>query len=211
MSDYGTMQSRIADELDRSDLTSQIQNAIQDAIKFYQKDAFWFNDASDTFPTVDGTESYTIHTATASTTKFAEILSVTATLSGGTTYPLFRKTYEEIDAKQHNATTSKGHPLEYAIFSEDMRLYPVPNGVYTITISGTVELSALSADVDTNAWMVEAEPLIRHKATEIVNRNVVRDHMEADRHEREAFKWFSSLQDRTTQLLATGTPQRTRF
>jgi hypothetical protein len=60
MSTYGEMQTTIADELDRSDLASQIQKAIKTAIKKYQRKRFFFNEArSLTFNTVDGQEFYT--------------------------------------------------------------------------------------------------------------------------------------------------------
>ena len=60
MSTFGNMMDRIADELDRTDLTSQIQKAIQTAIDRYERKRFWFNEArSITFNTVDGQEFYT--------------------------------------------------------------------------------------------------------------------------------------------------------
>lgn len=211
MSDFGTMKTRIADEMDRSDLTSQIALAVQDAIKLYAQDAFWFNEVIDEFDTVNGTEYYTLASVTDNTTTFTDIIDAVGVLSGGTTYPLDRRTFDVINAKQHNPTTSKGAPLEYCIFNQQMRLWPVPDGVYTVKIAGIQELSALSADVDTNAWMVEAEPLIRHKAMEILYRDIEKNDKQMAINERTAAMWFSRLQARTNQYVGTGHPTRTYF
>jgi hypothetical protein len=59
---YGTMQATIAYELgDRSDLTTQIQSAIQTAIAKWERSHFYFNEVNDVngFSTVVGQEFYT--------------------------------------------------------------------------------------------------------------------------------------------------------
>src|SRR5690242_8774481 len=48
MSTYGDLQSRIADDLNRTDLTSQIQQNILLAIQHYKKERFWFNETNAT-------------------------------------------------------------------------------------------------------------------------------------------------------------------
>jgi hypothetical protein len=56
-------------------------------------------------------------------------------------------------------------------------LFPIPAAAYPINIDGLARLSPnpLSADTDTNAWMVEGEQLIRHQAKYLIYRDVVRD------------------------------------
>ena len=59
MSTYGTMKTRIADEfVNESITTAQISNAIQTAIKHYQRKPFWFNTKRSTFATVAAQEEY---------------------------------------------------------------------------------------------------------------------------------------------------------
>src|SRR6185437_14409038 len=60
MASYLDLQTAIASDLTRSDLTSQIQSAVQDAIAQYETDRFWFNTTrSLTFNTVPGQSQYT--------------------------------------------------------------------------------------------------------------------------------------------------------
>ena len=62
MTTLAVMKSRIADEISRADLTSQISNAINDAIAMYQTKRFYFNETGpngSTFNTVANQETYT--------------------------------------------------------------------------------------------------------------------------------------------------------
>ena len=61
-SDYITLQTRIIDELgQRTDLASQVKLAIQTAIKKWERQRFYFNEAiyQNAFNTVAGQEYYT--------------------------------------------------------------------------------------------------------------------------------------------------------
>ena len=62
MASYLSMQQRIADELGaRNDLATQIQNAIQDAIRYYQYQPTFLNEKENTATTtVAGTAIYTL-------------------------------------------------------------------------------------------------------------------------------------------------------
>jgi hypothetical protein len=51
MSTYTQLQSRIADDINRTDLTSQIQQCILLAIQHYKNERFWFNETSATLTT----------------------------------------------------------------------------------------------------------------------------------------------------------------
>ena len=58
MSDYGTMQTRISNELSRGNLSSEIQNAIISALRFYKRNMFRFNSARATATTTADIEYY---------------------------------------------------------------------------------------------------------------------------------------------------------
>ena len=62
MSDLGTMENRIADELNRTDMTSYARTAIQTAIKHYEGNRFWFSENRATATTVSGQEFYDLPT-----------------------------------------------------------------------------------------------------------------------------------------------------
>ena len=52
MSTFGALKTRIADELNRSDLTSQIASAVPRAIEYYARERFDFNEGRSTASTV---------------------------------------------------------------------------------------------------------------------------------------------------------------
>ena len=59
MTTLATLKSRIADDISRSDLTTQIANSITDAITYYQNRRFFFNETrSETFDTVAAQSLY---------------------------------------------------------------------------------------------------------------------------------------------------------
>src|SRR3972149_4580416 len=60
MTTYATMRARIAEELiDSAITTAHINNAIQQAIKHYERKPWWFNQKAGTFATVAAQELYT--------------------------------------------------------------------------------------------------------------------------------------------------------
>lgn len=170
---YSDMQSRIADELARSDLTSQIQNAILSAILFYQSNRFWFNeDRSIVFTTVSGQEFYT-SSDNASIPNLLEIDAITLT-SNSNRYDLTARPYEYLEKISVNASIT-GLPTDYAYYNQQLRLYPVPNGAYSTRISALKRLTTLSLGSDTNAWTTDGEELIRCRAKMDLFSSVVRD------------------------------------
>src|ERR1700676_5155695 len=53
------LKNRIASDLTRDDLTSQIANVVSDTIKFYARERFWFNkNRTLTFNTVIGAQAF---------------------------------------------------------------------------------------------------------------------------------------------------------
>ncbi len=180
MTNLVTMKTRISDELVRDDLSSQIASAIAEAIKDHEGTRFFFNEKRFRLVTVADQEYYDLATALTNTDEttlsagegLIEIDSVTI-LDSGEAYTMNDRTQQAADRWQSLTTT--GTPCDYALFGDQLRLMPIPDAVYTITISGLARLKTLSADSDTNAWMTEGEALIRHRAKKLIYRDVVRD------------------------------------
>jgi len=209
MSTYGTMQSRIASDLNRTDLTTNIRSAIQDAISFYSGTRFWFNEArastAESFgPTVNGTEWYDLPS------DFQALDTLSATVSNDT-YPLTQIDYEQSEALQMPSGLYKGRPWRFAIYRQQIRMVPVPDGAYPLTLSYVKSLAALSADADTNAWMVAGEQLIRERATAIVRISKLRNdgaRMEANMLQQQGSNCLSVLEQSALRNLSGRTASR---
>lgn len=158
MTTYGTMQDRIADEINRSDLTTQIQRAIQSAIAHYEAEKFWFNEAATDYSLSSSVATLSVPSG------WVEIDDITYTDAGGNQYRLNRRSYDWYREVQTGTSSEVGEVTDYSIFADAFYLYPTPNANRVVTISGTKQLSTLSSTTDSNAWMTNGEELIRQRA-----------------------------------------------
>lgn len=178
MPSYIDLQNRIATDLTRTDLASQIQNAIQDAIKHYEHDRFWFNTTRAlTFATVNAQSAY-------GASDLAQIPTLIRIdhlfLPLGNS--VFDLDYYEPDQFEYIAANgAPGKPTCYTYVDSQILLWPVPNAVYTLRPHMHYRLSALSNSTDSNAWCNEAEQLIRTHAKLILYMDVLEDNDGAGR------------------------------
>lgn len=176
MTTLATMKTRIEDEIGRADLPAQIENAINEAIEFYQKQRFYWNERNDVaFHTVATQAAYA-----ASDDPFIPVAydvdDVFVTVSGDE-YRIKR-----IDPTQWrllNNSSTQGQPYQYSYFNRTAYLYPVPDQAYQIRMVGLFKIDAPASDDESdNPWVTDAEALIRHRAKMLLFRDVL---MEAER------------------------------
>jgi hypothetical protein len=168
MSTYGALKTRVADELNRSDLTSQIETAIQRAIEYYARERFDFNEGRSTAATVADAQYVDFPSG------LRVIDEVLATV-GATSYPMRHIEFDEMEI-WHGATLTVGQPLDYAVRKRQFRIYPTPNQAYTLTITGIYDEPALSADGDTNSWCTDlAQDVIVARAKYTISRDILFD------------------------------------
>src|SRR3990172_1684054 len=162
------MKTRIADEMVRDDLSSQISLAVSEAIKHWEGERFAFNEKRFRILTVAAQEYYdlvgpTLLSSSGGAVETGETVlefdSIMCTTSGQQPYPLTERTQGWFDNEQG---TSTGDPCDYGIFGDQLRLSPIPRGVATLDLFTLGRLKTLSADADTNAWMTDGEVLIRN-------------------------------------------------
>lgn len=171
---YGDLQNRIADELVRTDLTTQIQNAIQTAIKQYERVPLYFNQLRQeaAFSTVHGQEFYS-SAASPLIASMVTLERVTVTVSGNR-YTLNWRTPQYLEDTSVNPIVY-GQPVDYAYYAETLRFYPIPDNSYPIALTGIQRLFTLQNATDTNAWTSDGELLIRSRAKFELATHVLRD------------------------------------
>jgi hypothetical protein len=186
---YITLQRQIADECgdnqplltplgDAVGLLSPIQNAIQSAISKWEREPFYFNDVrlmpviGGPFNTVKGQEFYgAADYAPIATMATIKSLSV---LIGSNNYTLAERGENYLEDISVNALNT-GQPVDYSYSAQQLRLYPIPSGIYPMGITGTQRLSPLVNDNDTNGWTQDGFDLIRAEAKLILGREVIYD------------------------------------
>lgn len=190
---YQQMQNQLAYELGyRTDLLtvpsgintalSPIQQAIQNAIARWEREHFYFNELSSRnplagFTTQSGLEFYTSSQwAALATSPHIDKLWV---LISGNRYTLNPRTEQYLSDTSVNPVVT-GQPVDYSIFAETLRLYPIPNGAYPISAEGTLRFPTLVNASDQNAWLTDAADLIRATAKEDLFRNTIKNKDAAD-------------------------------
>lgn len=140
------LQTRIADELSRSDLTSQIALEITSAIQFYQNEALWFNEnIMVTLTTIQGQRDYILPP------NFGAVTTVRSQL-GQMTYLVEPKTIQYLDTIDWGNSFVSSYLDCFALYNGMIRLYPPPVANLPIYIRGTVILPTLTTTAATKSY-----------------------------------------------------------
>lgn len=145
---YADLQTRIADELSRSDLTTEIQDEIASAIRWYEYERLPWNEASTAaFNTINGQRYYPLP---------ANFLTVTDVLSqiGNYTYKMDGTTEQYIDSIDWGDVFWTSYPIIYSLWSSQIRLFPPPQAGLPVQIKGTIrQLPLLTPSL--TAWTAD--------------------------------------------------------
>lgn len=203
---FGDMVARIASDLVRSNLTTQIKNSINDAIEEAAKTRFFFNEMrAVTFPTVAAQEYYDDQ----------GLVGIDAVyyFQGSVRYALRPWSNIAADMEAEGNAINSGQLDMYARHDTSLRLWPIPTGVVTIYLDGYGKLTPtpLTEDTDTNNWMTYGERYIRALAKSIMYKDVIRDPGQAALFESIADDFKSSLENETAERLGTGVVTPTQF
>ena len=172
MSTLGDMQTRIANELARTDINAEILKSIQTTIRRYERERFYFNEVRLTLTTSSGAEYYT-STEFPFIGRISEIDSVRITVNGST-YTLREKDYSWINEISTTGTNT-GDPTIYAFYGNQFRFYPIPNAARTVVVSHVEKrATSLTSTASENYWTNEAEELIRAGAKHDLYLHIVR-------------------------------------
>ncbi|ACF01571.1 conserved hypothetical protein [Rhodopseudomonas palustris TIE-1] len=169
-----TMLDRIADDLTRSDLASQAQSAILDAVDHYAHDRFWFNvTRSKTFPTVAGQQAY----GSAALAEIPDAIQFDGLFlkDGASGFFLDWVDADEAEWLISGVNTAPGRPTNYTFADAQLLLWPVPIAAFTIRPLMHYRLPALALPTDSSPWLNEAEQLIRAHAKMLLYANALED------------------------------------
>jgi hypothetical protein len=159
----GDMKDRIARELRRSNIDTQIAEAISTTIQAYQAERWHFNESRDvTFNTVAQQEFYD-EDDLAALGNIMKIDYVKVRLND-TTFSLLPDVPSEIESAA-TSNVSTGLPGWYVYYNRQLRLYPIPADAYLVRVAGVFRFAAPATDGETgNFWMTDGEALVRARA-----------------------------------------------
>jgi len=216
MTTRDTMVGRIQDETRRTDanFTAIIVEHIEDAITLYQSKRLWFNESRDvTFSTVADQPEYDFGAGLDITTEFYQIDKAVLE-EASKDYTLDPRPYTELETLIDGSSTSS-RPGNYAYVNRALVLYPVPDAVYTVRLTGHVKLAAPAAGSTTgNEWMTEAFSLIHFRALGSLFDTVIHGQGSLEKaaiaYQREALA-MRVLAGATTRKVSSGSLEPTQF
>lgn len=185
---YGRLQERVANEVLGAITTTDVQEAIQDAIEYFSSEDLYFNSIR-YFGNLSGSSSQLVTVAGKEFYSYPDlhILANMPHIMKGmifafnNRFPLICRTPQWID-DQSISPTWQGLPTDFATYPNGMlRLYPIPNQAYQVILEGTIRLPPLSDDADFNVWTNRGANLIRYDAKRRLFTDLTRDEGQANK------------------------------
>lgn len=169
------LEAQIADDLARSDLSSQITAAVDAAIRAYRFERLAFNEAYRVTATVSVSADFLALSGIS--VRFRKIDRLRLVRTAGDYLDLYRRDYDWIMSRQDVRVICQ--PAEYAIYNNTIHFDSMADQSYTLLLDGLKDLSnAASASFsagDTTAWFNDGRELIRHRAKREVYAHVLKD------------------------------------
>src|SRR5688572_27058337 len=156
------LKARLVAETNRDDiaaggeLESLLNDTIARAIEFHADELFWFNRAS----------------AAAGTAAEAATVAIPAGLRIALSVSCEGSPLRKIAAEQMEGLSGSGRPLLWAEEDGAIRLWPVPDAVYPLSLNGIAELGV---PADSNEWTQGGYDLIAARVRMLLCRDVLRD------------------------------------
>lgn len=205
------IEAQIADDLARSDLSSQITNAVNTAIRSYRADRFGFNEAYRVTATASISADYLAMTDLS--VRFRKIDRIRLVQTSGTYLDMYHRDYDWIMSRQDPRTVSM--PIEYAIYNNKIQFDCIADQTYTLLIDGIQELgtgtTASFSAGDASEWFNTARELIRHRAKREVYAHVLKDMELASASMAAEQDAYRTLKAELHQIESTGTLRPTEF
>lgn len=193
MATLGAIYDRInSDYLNRTDLTAETKRAVAGAVRFYERQRFWFNEASTQSVTVASSANFNLP---------ADFLVLDRLRYPAGPWSLIEVDLHTMQDMRNGSATGK--PTHFTIYAGSFTLYPTPDNSYSLTVAYVRQLpilSATTATASTNDWFSAAEDLIVFHATKLMWANVLRNTEEALK--------YAELERRAYQMLLAANEQR---
>lgn len=211
MATRSDIEAQIADDLARSDLTTQISNAVNAAIRAYRFERLGFNEAYRV------TASLSVSTAFIALTdispRFRKIDRIRLLRNSNDYIDLYHRDYDWLMSRQDAYALSM--PMEFAVYNNSIHFDSFSDTTYTLAIDGIKELgSAASASysaADASAWFNDARELIRHRAKREVYAHVLKDMELAAASAAAEKEAYDMLKSELGEVATTGSIRPTEF
>jgi hypothetical protein len=205
------VEAEIADDLQRNDIANQITKAVDTAIRAYEEERFFFNEAYAVSVTLSSSVAFIAQSALP--TRFVNLDRVRLKKSATFYTDLYKRDYAWLMAQQDIVTSSE--PYEYCIYNEKLLFDNYADQNYTLVLDGIKSLGNTASDTysaaSAVAWFNTARELIRHRAKREIYMHVLKDANLAAMAKLAEQEAFETLKGKTNSRVATGIIRATDF
>lgn len=205
MATLSDLRTKIANKLSNGQLVrptaSQIDEAINSTIDFYERSYFWFQESLFTITLTSGNNIIT-SADLPSDFKFQQHPNSLVIVKDGIPYPLEQITPIKFDSI--NTSNSLGLPISYTYRNKQFELYPTPNQDYSLNLYYFRSYADLVNDGDSNDFTAHAPRLIEYHTM----KDLIVDYKDDDKryinYERITKQEYDNILEETNYRSATG-------
>jgi hypothetical protein len=197
MSTLGDLESRIYREV-HTTLSTDVRNAVLEAVEYYKTERFWFNEAQVSFD-VSLTSIYSLATIIPAMVNIDTI----KIYQGSIPYVVSRSTWNKLD-EIDTGTAATPTPTDYAIHHEMLRFYPTPNVTTSAVVTYHKAITMTASNTASSVWTNEAADLIRHRAKAYLYAGVLLDPAAAQVEQSMENQTLNRLFARTAKMTSSG-------
>ena len=213
MTTFLDVRDRVADQLARSDLSTQIDREIQLAITRYNRRVTWLHEVRAVTLTSVAAQAWYSSVDVSTGAGPQDVAGRTAVDVSDIQSVRYMRTADYDDLKQvhysdferfFDTTGSGGRTAYFTLYAGQIGIWPVPAGVETFTLSVVCKPVIPASATDTSVWFDQAQELIENAAASAICRKFLSDGERA-----QAFKVFEDaawdeLLAESNQKAATG-------
>lgn len=177
MPTLGDLKSHLSDDVDDTEgtYTAQISRAITRSIEHLKKTRFAFNESRTIeITTVIGQSDYSTDDDANALSDVIKVDGLFLTDTGNQVTPIRPITPQQMQVLLDNSAAN-GEPYNYCFYANALRIYPLPDAAYTLTLMAWYRLDEPSSDASSNAWTNEAYDLVKARALYYLASNTLRD------------------------------------
>jgi len=193
----GDLESRIYREIHKT-LSTDVRNAVLEAVEFYKTERFWFNEAHESF----NITASAVYSMSLVIPKCINIDTMRV-YQGGNPFVLQQQSWNYLDELDTGNVTADT-PTDYAIHHEMLRLYPTPTATTSIQVTYHKGVTLSSSNSASTVWTNEGADLIRHRAKAILYSAVLLDPAQAQVEQSLENMTLNRLFARTAKKVSSG-------
>jgi hypothetical protein len=194
--------TQISDDINRTDQTANVSTAILRAVEHYSTHRWWFNEGRAKIGTTPDEERLPLPSS-ADSGEVIEVDSILININNNS-YRLKSTSKLEMDDLHTPGAVYTGRPERYSLYDSQIRLYPIPDATYSVTISYQYVLPELTASSST-AWTNEMGQLIRFHAVADIYANKLHNMERYQMAKVQETEEFTKLRKRANKYQNVGT------